>query len=512
MCLWTFKVRKSVLDFLLLNKENIVDSEEKILFAIERKGIEIVTITGKLVAAAALMNIPYLNSLPESGKMNILQFLLACEDQSILQGVPLLPLHNECFAEFDRTSNDIVYVSQNVIELFPGLEEKFMKQDLQKKIYDNLLNICKIGLFQLQEFSKSTDKEIAGLLRTTLQKNIGTTIGERLVWKTTNKRTNETWLKKVWKFLKDRKFDLGFLRDLFMVPIISDDTLLLDDTKETILCKLSNQFIIKSSKDFKELPDGVCRCLSLLDIVILPALWGEISELPAIDQYVFKPTGYNVCRLLEAVSVNSCRDELIKAFNQECTAADRDDFVSFMSVIESIPCRAAEILSSLYLFTERLTSRFVSRNELALIVHTEDLSVQYFVENIDARNKPHYNLAVALQMDEIDFNSAVVNILKYLENDIGCYSEIDQRNVLQHALTHLKGFPNKLHGCILEVCKHIRFVYDHEGRRKCAIEYFDPEDEGLKLILVEEDFPDVKKTNIDLKYLRKLGLKFEYYR
>ncbi|XP_052100792.1 sacsin-like [Mytilus californianus] len=498
-------VKRSVLEFLLLNNENIVHSEEKILFAIERKGIEIVSITGKLVAAAAIMNPSNLNSSPESDKMNILQFLLSCEDQSILQGVPLLPLHNGCFAEFDHTSNDMVFVSQNVTELFPGLEEKFIKQDLQKEIYDNLLNICTKGLFQLHKFSRSTDKEIAGLLRTTIQKNIGTTTLERLAWKTTNGRTNETWLKKVWKLLKDRQFDLGFFKDLFIVPIISGENLLLDDSKEAILCKLSKQFIIKSSKDFKELPDGVCRCLSLLDIVILPAMWGDISEHPDIDQYVFKPTVYNVCRLLEAVSVNSCRDELIETFNQECTPGDRDDFVSFMSVIESVHCRAAEVLSSLKLFKERITSRFVSRNEVGLIVHTEDLPVQYFVENIDVSNKEHYNFSVALEMNEIEFNSAGVNVLKYLKNDIGCYSEIDQRNVLQYVLTHLKRFPSKV--LILEECKNIRFVYDNKGRRKCACEYFDPEDEGLKLILVEDDFPDVKKTNIDLKYLRKLGIK-----
>ncbi|CAC5407078.1 unnamed protein product [Mytilus coruscus] len=500
-------VRRNVLDFLLLNNENIVHREEKIVAAIKRKGIEIVTITGKLVAAKAILNPSYLNSLPESEKINILQFLLSCEDQGILQGVPLLPLHNGRFIEFDYTSNDIVYVSQDATELFPGLEEKFTRQDLQKEIYANLLDICKKGLFQLHDFSRSTDEEIAGLLRTTIQKNIGTTIRERLVWKTNNRRTNETWLKKVWKFLKDRKSDLGFFKDLCIVPIISGTNLMLDVTKEEILCKLSKQFIIKSSKDFKELPDGVCRCLSLLDIVILPTLWGDISEHPDIHQYVFKPTVCNVCRLLEAVNVNGCRDKLIKTFNQECTAADIDDFVSFLSVIESIPCRAPEILSLLELFTERLTGRFVSRNELALIVHTKDLPVQYFVENIDVSNKKHYNLAVALEMNEIEFNSAVVNVLKYLENDIGCYSEIDQKNVLQYVLTHLKRFQNELHVLILEVCKHIRFVYDHEGRRKCASEYFDPEDEGLKLILVEEDFPDVKTTGIDLKYLRKLGLK-----
>ncbi|XP_063431924.1 sacsin-like [Mytilus trossulus] len=500
-------IRRTVLDFLLLNNENIVHSEEKIVAAIKQKGIEIVTITGRLVAGAAIMNPSYLNRLPELDKMNILQFLLSCEDQGVLQGVPLLPLHNGCFTKFDHNFNDIVYVSQDATELFPGLEDKFIKQDLEKEIYENLLNICTKGLFQLHEFSRSTDKEIAGLLGTTIQKNIEITIRERLVWKTTNIRTNETWLKKVWKFLKDRKFDFVFFKDLFIVPIMSGDTLMLDDTQEAILCKLSKQFIIKSSKDFTELPDGVCRCLSLLDIVILPALWGEISEHPAIDQYVFKPTVDNVCRLLETVSLSSCRDELINTFNQECTTADRDDFVSFMSVIESIPCRVPEILSSLELFTERHTCRFVSRNDLALIVHTEDLPVQYFVENIDASNNSHYNLAVALEMDEIDFSSAVMSILKYLENDIGCYSEIDQRNVLHYALTQLKRFPNKQHVSILKVCKHIRFVYDHEGRRKCASEYFDPEDEGLKLILVEADFPDLRKTNIDLKYLRKLGLK-----
>ncbi|VDI81264.1 sacsin [Mytilus galloprovincialis] len=503
-------IRRSVLDFLLLNNENIVHSEEKIVAAIKQKGIDIVIITGNLVAAAAIMNPSYLNSLPESEKMNILQYLLSCEDQGILQGVPLLPLHNGCFTDFDYNSNDIVYVSQDATELFPGLEEKFTKRDLQKEIYDNLLNICTKGLFQLHEFSRSTDKEIVGLLGTTIQKNIGTTTLERLAWKTTNRKTNETWMKTIWNFLKDRKCDLSFFKDLFIVPIMSGDTLLLDDTHDTqeaILCTLSKQFIIKSSKDFKELPDGVCRCLSLLDIVILPALWGEISEHPAIDQYIFKPTVDNVCRLLETVSFSSCRDELIKTFNQECIAADRDEFVSFMSVIESISCRAPKILSSLELFTERHTGRHVSRNELALIVHTEDLPVQYFVENIDASNKPHHNLAVALEMDEIDFSSAVINILAYLENDIGCYSEIDQWNVLNYALTQLKRFPNKQHVSILEVCKHIRFVYDHEGRRKCASEYFDPEDEGLKLILVEADFPDLKKTNIDLKYLRKLGLK-----
>ncbi|VDI57787.1 sacsin, partial [Mytilus galloprovincialis] len=490
-------IRRSVLDFLLLNNENIVHSEEKIVAAIKQKGIDIVIITGNLVAAAAIMNPSYLNSLPESEKMNILQYLLSCEDQGILQGVPLLPLHNGCFTDFDYNSNDIVYVSQDATELFPGLEEKFTKRDLQKEIYDNLLNICTKGLFQLHDFSRSTDKEIAGLLGTTIQENIGTTTLERLAWKTTNIRTNETWLKKVWNFLKDRKFDLSFFKDLFIVPIISGDTVLLDDTHDT------QEAILY----FKRLPDGVCRCLSLLDIVILPALWGEISEHPAIDKYVFKPTVDNVCRLLETVSFSRCREELINTFNQECTTADREDFVSFMSVIESIPCRAPKILSSLKLFTERHTGRHVSRNELALIVHTEDLPVQYFVENIDASNTPHYNLAVALEMDEIDFISAVINILKYLENDIGCYSEIDQWNILHYALTQLKRFPNKQHVSILEMCKHIRFVYDHEGRRKCASEYFDPEDEGLKLILVEADFPDLKKTNIDLKYLRKLGLK-----
>jgi hypothetical protein len=54
----------------------------------------------------------------------------------------------------------------------------------------------------------------------------------------------------------------------------------------------------------------------------------------------------------------------------------------------------------------------------------------------------------------------------------------------------------------------VQFVYNNSGQVKRVSELFDPEDESLKLIIVDRNqFPRTQNITYKIKILRELGLK-----
>ena len=88
----------------------------------------------------------FYTSLDDTKKLLLLQFCLSDRAFKDLNSLQLLPLANRTFAKFDNRATAVYITSlEHPQELFPGIPEKFLQNDLDEDILRNLKSVASEG-------------------------------------------------------------------------------------------------------------------------------------------------------------------------------------------------------------------------------------------------------------------------------------------------------------------------------------------------------------------------------
>lgn len=140
-------VKKTI--FGLMQKLNIdlVDVPEHIVDVLKSKHLSIQTVSPDFICQSMKSNSAYKSCTSEE-KLDILSYLISDSGFSRLHGLELLPLTNGCFCSYNnRNQNNHVFVCKEEVHLFPGQEEKFVRQGLKDEVYNKLSTAASKGSY-----------------------------------------------------------------------------------------------------------------------------------------------------------------------------------------------------------------------------------------------------------------------------------------------------------------------------------------------------------------------------
>ena len=351
-------------------------------------------------------------------------------------------------------------------------------------------------MYQLIVLKDMSTSGIANLLKITIETCIGTTSGQVLRWDESRmQKTGMVWLRKVWEFV--HQYPLSSLSHLHLIPSPC--------TNE--LYRVSTTFIVKSSRGCHDVPTGVCRCLGYLDIVVLEPVPAVIDGHKDVRNYILLPTLENVLHMLEKVQMSDKVSQLIQTFNNSISHDERSQFVEYISGYSKMNYHdfVVNLLSAMNLFKEKNSGRNVSVNQVRRIAETEELPVKYHIESLDCSDRKYRNLANLLNVPVIQKEDVIIGILGCLM--CGTHYGTDEKNKFMTFLLNNLNFFQK-RDAMVNIVQNVQFVYNNSGQVKRVSELFDPEDESLKLIIVDRNqFPRTQNITYEIKILRKLGLK-----
>ncbi|CAG2253119.1 unnamed protein product [Mytilus edulis] len=163
-------------------------------------------------------------------------------------------------------------VCEDEVALFPGQEEKFIKQGQKDEMNNHLYMMASKGLYQVVILQNQSASEIASLLQTTITKYIGSTSNREIQWRS-SAPVGMNWLEKVWSYIQ--RYDLSYFSNLHLMP----------DTRTNEIYKVCVGFILKT-KGHNGIPSSCeASCFTSSSSLIASAGWTiEPGVTYVIDQ------------------------------------------------------------------------------------------------------------------------------------------------------------------------------------------------------------------------------------
>lgn len=124
----------------------LVDVPNHIVAVLRHRKYSIQTLSQEFIRTCMTSDTSY-KSFSCEEKFNILNFLVSDGNYSRLSGLELLPLENGSFCTFYNNKNNRVFICKDEVALFPGQEERFIKQDLNDEVYNHLYMMASKGIY-----------------------------------------------------------------------------------------------------------------------------------------------------------------------------------------------------------------------------------------------------------------------------------------------------------------------------------------------------------------------------
>ena len=125
------------------NNIDLVDVPDHVTSVMQDRNIPVQTLTPDFIVECLKSNSSY-TLLTLEDKMNIYNYLVSDGEFSRLHGLELLSINNGTFSVFGNQYSQVI-ICKDEIDLFPGQDEKFVRQDLQDRIYNSILEMAKKG-------------------------------------------------------------------------------------------------------------------------------------------------------------------------------------------------------------------------------------------------------------------------------------------------------------------------------------------------------------------------------
>ncbi|KAL3892280.1 hypothetical protein ACJMK2_004499 [Sinanodonta woodiana] len=452
--------------------------------------------------AAVLKEGPWYKSLSSEEKLSVLEFLTLDCRYEILEGLELLPLQDGSFTTFasrNKTSKRVLLCSKEEMELFPGLEEKFVYQaDQNNWLEKHISAIVKQGVYQIQLMDT---KAFQVMLGTVIQMHLGSTCPPTV---RPFSILTGSWIQKVWEHIFSHKYDVRYFEHMSLIPLIISGSW--SNVQEMELYQLKNFLIVKQMQNVPSLHKDVYKCLELLSIKVLPSLpeWLQRSQ---ILQYIHCSTVNDTIQLLDQLYLSENRENLISNFNSSCEDGLKKEFNHFLAGSTSWTSNSKLFVRRLKLFTENgSTKRTASLQEIAVFTTVVNFPVK-FPRPIITGSYDECCLAIALGATELNRKSLVVETLKMMQGT--AYTFFEKQTFMEYFIQNIREFERDK--SILKMASSVSFLESNIENVICTpADLFDPMDIRLqKLFCGENRFPagNLFKTNSDVLALKMLGLK-----
>ncbi|VDI83766.1 Hypothetical predicted protein [Mytilus galloprovincialis] len=196
-------------------------------------------------------------------------------------------------------------------------------------------------------------------------------------------------------------------------------------------------------------------------------------------------------------------NHLVNKFNTTITAEERSQFFTYISGYSITDNQLINLLSAMNLFTEKNSGRHVSASQVRIIADTDQLPVLYFKETLYCSDQKYRDLATKLHAKIITKEDVIIDILSNINDQ---YHAADINKMMGYVLNNLPYFHMKHQ--MIRIAREIPFVFTSGRQMKKASDLFDPEDDSLKMIILDNDrFQNVHNMPVEFKLLRNLGLK-----
>ncbi|ESO89577.1 hypothetical protein LOTGIDRAFT_164873 [Lottia gigantea] len=407
-------------------------------------------------------------------KMKLLEYFIS-NDIEKLQDLKILPLANGEFHIFDAEEETIFWCEAESLKLFPGMESRFMLNDLSQDISQKL-----IDRFQVKQL---LPEHIQELLKECIEIN-----GFR--HKEITPQITD-WLNDVWKYIHKNE-------DVFQLPWISH-LHLLPFHKENKLIHVDSVSILSSKENMDTLDPQLSNSLEKLGVKIITSLSNTISALVE-GKFVQYPTTEGIFNCMKKITSK----QQIEQFNQEASTNERNQLLEkFANLSDDQVLQISELIQQLEIFEVMNSNRYVCLNEINTMYYRgshPELPISYKGTVIKCTSESIKKVGRNCCCDFLEYEEIIEDILSSFPS----YNKSEQLKFMEFFLKHLSHFEKEIK--IMKLAGDICVIENKSGELVKPKDLLDPSSMLLKDMFQPRDFPS---NNYDIKKLKKLGLRFE---
>ncbi|KAK3608382.1 hypothetical protein CHS0354_035379 [Potamilus streckersoni] len=425
-------------------------------------------------------------------KVSILEFLMADNDYLKLKGLHLLPLQNGNFTPFTgrQDCHEKIFLDKpHVIELFPGLENRFLYVGkFTEQLKEHFVKMVNCEIFQLYQLDQETT--FLNLLQEATQLYFGNKYPVEIQTLDSNLLVNHFWIEKVWVYLIKNKIPLNLIEQLPLVPHLEEGKCW-KDVKLLKLYRLKDHLLLQKGFGLSSFTGDMCEALKNLSMIVLSSLPAFIP-FEQVQDYIGQPTQASVLNIFTSIQ-KSGKLECIEHFNRNASESSRKEVLEYLSKSQisewNEHCR--QFVWKLQVFQEgdslygKTFKGLVAADDIGIQCPVGGFPVQFPCRLITTENSGA-NLASLIGLKRASMEDLVQKTLNAIQDSH--YSHEDVTAFMTYLVDNISLY-NKCTE-IIRMAKLISFIRNSALKLCKPDELFDPWDENLKILFYNEDrFP-----------------------
>ncbi|XP_053176968.1 sacsin [Scomber japonicus] len=458
----------------------------------------------------------YKHKGPSEEKLLLLEFVLSDANYSDLIGLELLPLQDETFTAFSSsvTEKDAIYIASEEYprSLFPGLEGRFIMENIKPSVMDRLKNAAKSrgrACTQLQVLNAERSARLIKEILSTPWPN-----REFIVqWEPGNrelKHPTVSWLKMIWKHLYIHfADDLSTFEDMPLIPLVPLEESM--DKVQLLRLKIPSPIILVDEEE-APLSESLLGILEKLGAVVIRNL-DSCLQHPLLKNYIHPSSPGMLLQIMNRLSTKRLASQ-VSSFSVK----EKITLRNFLAGLSDITEREKHTLLELSIFEKvgtcsEGTSTFTSLRGARALHHRAKYppDVKLSVNLVSCCDEESIRLIKMLNVEQVKTTECFKMIIQDIER--GFYSTDEITQIMLWALKHLAFLKNE-NSSVIGWLSTLKFIQMCCGKLVTASDLFDPELEILQNLFYMEEktrFPtSIFTSSPDILHsLRQLGLRNE---
>ncbi|CAK6974386.1 sacsin [Scomber scombrus] len=458
----------------------------------------------------------YKHKGPSEEKLLLLEFVLSDANYSDLIGLELLPLQDETFTAFSSsvTEKDAIYIASEEYprSLFPGLEGRFIMENIKPSVMDRLKNAAKSrgrACTQLQVLNAERSARLIKEILSTPWPN-----REFIVqWEPGNrelKHPTVSWLKMIWKHLYIHfADDLSTFEDMPLIPLVPLEESM--DKVQLLRLKLPSPIILVDEEE-APISESLLGIMEKLGAVVIRNL-DSCLQHPLLKNYIHPSSPGMLLQIMNRLSTKRLASQ-VSSFSVK----EKITLRNFLAGLSDITEREKHTLLELSIFKKvgtcsEGTSTFTSLRGARALHHRAKYppDVKLSVNLVSCCDEESIRLIKMLNVEQVKTTECFKMIIQDIER--GFYSTDEITQIMLWALKHLAFLKNE-NSSVIGWLSTLKFIQSSCGKLVTASDLFDPELEILQNLFYMEEktrFPtSIFTSSPDILHsLRQLGLRNE---
>ncbi|XP_043926906.1 sacsin [Protopterus annectens] len=455
---------------------------------------------------------------PAVEKLYLLEYILRDENYSELLGLELLPLQTGTFVSFlaSAADKDAIYITSDDFpsSLFPGLEGKFLAENLKPVVLAGLKDAAKSRGRPVTQLHFLTPKHFAHLIKEIMR---SLWPGKDMVvqWYPTNeekKHPSVAWLKMVWKILYIYfPDDLSQFEDMPLIPVCP-----LEDNQtdvELLRLRTPSPVIILEDVTKMQLHEYLPEIIRKIGGFIIKTLDTAVQH-PLLKKYVLPPLPSVVLQIMDSASLHTVCSQVASL-----PPSHKIVLRQFLATLPEISVKDKSLLQELMIFTRSDNSSANTHIAYAALQGSKvlhpgaklPLATRMSVSLIDSSDEATIRLVNLLKCEQLKSTDCLKIIIEDTEQ--GFYTVEEVTNIMLWVLENLSFLKNE-NVAVVDWLRNLKFINTQENNLVPSSYFFDPSIQILQDLFYTDEstmFPPSIFTNSPdvLHSLRQIGLKSE---